>query len=50
MSNKPLYVAGLDAGGRHTRCVIGLVEDARLRYLGGRRRRRRPGIRQQRRL
>jgi cell division protein FtsA len=34
MSNKPLYVAGLDAGGRHTRCVIGLVEDARLRYLG----------------
>jgi cell division protein FtsA len=34
MPNKPLYVAGLDAGGRHTRCVIGLVEEGRLRYLG----------------
>jgi cell division protein FtsA len=34
MSNKPLYVAGLDAGGRRTRCVIGVVEEGRLRYLG----------------
>jgi len=34
MTAKPLYVAGLDAGGRHTRCVIGLVEEGRLRYLG----------------
>ncbi|MGA3026459.1 MAG: cell division protein FtsA [Bryobacteraceae bacterium] len=34
MADKPLYVAGLDAGGRYTRCVIGVVEDGRLRYLG----------------
>jgi cell division protein FtsA len=34
MTTNPLYVAGLDAGGRYTRCVIGLVEDGRLRYLG----------------
>ena len=34
MPGKPLYVAGLDAGGRHTRCVIGVVDDGRLHYLG----------------
>jgi cell division protein FtsA len=34
MADKPLYVAGLDAGGRYTRCVIGVVEEGRLRYLG----------------
>ena len=34
MSNKPQYAAGLDAGSSSTRCVIGVVEDGRLRYLG----------------
>ncbi len=34
MSNKPQYAVGLDAGSSSTRCVIGLVEDGRLRYLG----------------
>ncbi|HXF27557.1 MAG TPA: cell division protein FtsA [Bryobacteraceae bacterium] len=34
MSNKPQYAVGLDAGSSSTRCVIGSVEDGRLRYLG----------------
>ncbi len=34
MSNKSQYAVGLDAGSRHTRCVICAVEEARLRYLG----------------
>jgi len=34
MASEPLLAAGLDAGGRSTRCVIGIVEDGRLRYLG----------------
>jgi len=34
MANEPLFAVGLDAGGRNTRCVIGVVEDGRLRYLG----------------
>jgi cell division protein FtsA len=31
---KPRYVAGLDAGSARTRCVIGAVENFRLRLLG----------------
>jgi len=34
VSNKPQYAVGLDAGSSSTRCVIGSVEDGRLRYLG----------------
>jgi cell division protein FtsA len=34
MSVKPQLAVGLDTGSRKTRCVIGVVEDAHLRYLG----------------
>lgn len=34
MPNKPIYAAGVDAGSRHTRCVIGVIEDAGFRLLG----------------
>lgn len=31
---KPLYAVGLDAGGAETRCLICLLENSRLRFLG----------------
>jgi len=34
MDNKSIFATGLDAGSTHTRCVIGLLEDERLRVLG----------------
>jgi cell division protein FtsA len=34
MSDKPQLAAGLDAGSTHTRCVIGVLEDERFRFLG----------------
>lgn len=34
MSAKPQYAVGLDAGSAHTRCVICLVENASIRFLG----------------
>ena len=34
MATKPQFAIGLDAGSARTRCVIGLLEDSRLRYLG----------------
>jgi len=32
--NKPQYAVGLDAGSGHTRCVICVVEDSQIRFLG----------------
>jgi len=34
MSGKPIIATGLDAGSSHTRCVISLLEDGRLRLIG----------------
>ena len=34
MNTKPIFATGVDAGSSHTRCVIGLLEDERLRILG----------------
>ena len=34
MPNKPQFAVGLDAGSAATRCVICLLEDSRLRFLG----------------
>ena len=34
MAAKPQFAVGLDAGSSATRCVISLLEDARLRFLG----------------
>jgi cell division protein FtsA len=34
MSTKSIYATGLDAGSTHTRCVISLLENQRLRLLG----------------
>jgi cell division protein FtsA len=34
MRAKPVYAVGLDAGSGHTRCVIGVIEDSHLRFLG----------------
>jgi cell division protein FtsA len=34
MSTKPIFATGLDAGSSHTRCVISLLEDRRLRLVG----------------
>lgn len=34
MNNKSIFATGLDAGSNYTRCVIALLEDERLRFLG----------------
>src|ERR1700683_1545731 len=34
MSTKSIFATGLDAGSSHTRCVISLLEDRRLRVVG----------------
>jgi cell division protein FtsA len=34
MSTKSIFATGLDAGSTHTRCVISLLEDRRLRLVG----------------
>ena len=34
MSSKSIFATGLDVGSTHTRCVISLLEDQRLRLLG----------------
>ncbi|MDP9170603.1 MAG: cell division protein FtsA [Acidobacteriota bacterium] len=34
MSAKPIYAAGLDTGSTHTRCVVGVLKDERLHFLG----------------
>lgn len=34
MTNKPIFATGLDLGSNYTRCVIALLEDERLRFLG----------------
>jgi len=34
MSNKPIIATGLDAGSTHTRCIISVLEDQRLRLVG----------------
>ena len=34
MSDKPILAVGIDPGGARTRCVICVVEDMHLRYLG----------------
>ncbi len=34
MENTPIFATGLDAGSTHTRCVISVLEDERLRILG----------------
>jgi len=34
MAVKPIYAAGLDAGSRHTRLVICVLENSRIRYVG----------------
>jgi cell division protein FtsA len=34
MSTKSIFATGLDAGSSHTRCVISLLEDRRLRLVG----------------
>ena len=34
MSNKSIFATGLDAGSTHTRCVISLLENQRLRLVG----------------
>lgn len=34
MAHKPRLAVGLDAGSAHTRCVICVLEDTRLRFLG----------------
>jgi cell division protein FtsA len=34
MNTKPIFATGLDAGSTHTRCVIGVLEEERLRVLG----------------
>src|SRR5438105_3879320 len=34
MPAKPVYAVGLDAGSSHTRCVICVVEDSHIRFLG----------------
>src|SRR5260370_41272895 len=34
MADKPRIAVGLDAGSARTRCVVVLVEDSRLRFLG----------------
>lgn len=34
MSGKPIFATGLDTGSTHTRCVIGVMEDDRLHFLG----------------
>jgi cell division protein FtsA len=34
MSTKSIFATGLDAGSSHTRCIISLLEDNRLRLLG----------------
>ena len=31
---KPRYAVGVDAGSARTRCIICVVEDQRLRFLG----------------
>lgn len=34
MNTPPIFATGLDAGSSHTRCIIGVLEDDRLRILG----------------
>src|SRR5438874_13608927 len=34
MSAKPILATGIDAGSTHTRCIIALLENERLRLLG----------------
>ncbi|MEX2263466.1 MAG: cell division protein FtsA [Bryobacteraceae bacterium] len=34
MATKPLFAVGMDAGAARTRCVIGVLEDGVLRYVG----------------
>lgn len=34
MSTKPIIATGLDAGSTHTRCIISVLEDRRLRLIG----------------
>ena len=34
MSTKPIFATGVDAGSAHTRCVISVLEDRRLRLVG----------------
>src|SRR5580704_4095235 len=34
MSTKSIFATGVDAGSTHTRCVISLLEDQRLRLIG----------------
>ena len=34
MTEKPILAVGIDPGGARTRCVICVVEDMHLRYLG----------------
>src|SRR5580658_5017218 len=34
MSTKSIFATGVDAGSSHTRCVISLLEDRRLRLVG----------------
>ena len=34
MSNKPIIATGLDTGSTHTRCIISVLEDQRLRLVG----------------
>src|SRR5580765_6891921 len=34
MAVKPIYAAGLDTGSRHTRLVICLLENSRIRFVG----------------